>query len=122
MYIKLEEKEIRQGNRFEIGRAKTTDLPAVRGVRDPKTRSLIAEDTNDPKCLGFHSVKPRKVRGRSTSPEGRAVLHQAVDKSFGCGQELRWAEIGLCTMEDSQSEIGLAAGWKCGFPRKDHGK
>ena len=48
-------------------------------------------------------MKPRKVRGGSTSPEGRAVLHQAVDKSFVCGQELRWAEEGLCTMEDSQS-------------------
>ena len=52
---------------------------------------------------GFDSVKPRKVGGRSTSPEGRAVLHQAVDESFVCGQELRWAEEGLCTMEDSQS-------------------
>ena len=43
---------------------------------------LIAVDTNDLKCLGFYSVKPRKVRGRSTSPEGRAVLHQATDESF----------------------------------------
>ena len=40
---------------------------------------------------------------RSTSPEGRAVLPKAVDKSFVCGQELKWAEEGLCTMEDSQS-------------------
>ena len=64
-------------------------------------------DTNDPKCLGFHSVKPRKVRGRSTSPEGRAVLHQAVDQSFVCGQELRWDEEGLCTTENSQSATGF---------------
>ena len=64
-------------------------------------------DTNDPKCLGFHSVKPRKVRGRSTSPEGRTVLHQTVDESFVCGQELRCAEEGLCTMEDSQSATGF---------------
>ena len=63
-------------------------------------------DTNDTKCLGFHSVKPRKVRGRSTSPEGRAVLHQAADESFACGQELRWAEEGLNT-EDSQSATGF---------------
>jgi len=35
-------------------------------------------------CLGFHCVKPRKVGGRSTSPEGRAVLHQAADESFEC--------------------------------------
>ena len=27
-----------------------------------------------------------------------------MDESFVCGQELRWAEEGLCTMEDSQSE------------------
>ena len=71
-------------------------------------------DANDPKCHGFHSVKPRKVGGRrggeqgsSTSPEGRAVLHQAVDESFECGQELRWTEEGLCTMEDSQSATGF---------------
>ena len=64
-------------------------------------------DTNDPKCLGFHSVKLRKVRGRSTRPEGRAALHQAVDKSFVSGQELRWAEEGLCTTEDSQSVTGF---------------
>ena len=43
----------------------------------------------------------------STSPEGRVVLHQAVDKSFVCGQELRWAEKGLCTTEDSQSATGF---------------
>ena len=52
-------------------------------------------------------MKPRKVRGRSTSPEGKAVLHQAVDESFVCGQELRWAEEWLCTMEDSQSATGF---------------
>ena len=38
---------------------KTTEPSAVR-VRD-KRLSFITEDTNDPKCLGFHSVKPRKV-------------------------------------------------------------
>ena len=52
-------------------------------------------------------MKPRKVRGRSTSPEGRAVLHQATDESFVSGQELRWAEEGLCTTEDSQSATGF---------------
>ena len=64
-------------------------------------------DTNDAKCLGFHSVKPRKVRGRSTRSEGRAVLHQAVEESFVCGQELSWAEEGLCMTEDSQSVTGF---------------
>ena len=101
---------------------KTTDMA---GVREQETQrlSLIAGDTNDPKCLGFLSVKPRKVRGGSTSPEGRAVLHQAVDESFVCGQELRWPGEGLCTMEDSQSTNGFfRPGLKCGFPRKDHGR
>ena len=64
-------------------------------------------DTNDPKCLGFHSVKPRKVRGGSTSLEGREVLHQVTDKSFVCGQELRCAKEGLCMMEDAQLVTGF---------------
>ena len=52
-------------------------------------------------------MKPRKVGGRINSPEGRAVLHQAADESFVSGQELRWAEEGLCTMENSQSATGF---------------
>ena len=52
-------------------------------------------------------MKPRKVGGRSTSLDGRAVLHQAADKSFVSGQELRWDEEGLCTMEDSQLATGF---------------
>ena len=48
---------------------KTTDLPAVREW-EAQRLGLIVEDANDPKCLGFHSVKPRKVGGRSTSPTG----------------------------------------------------
>ena len=52
-------------------------------------------------------MKPRKVRGRSTSPEERAVLHQAVDESFVCGQELRCAEEGLYMTEDAQSVTGF---------------
>jgi len=65
-------------------------------------------DTNDPKCLGFHSVK---VRGGSTSPEGREVLHQTVeDESFVHGQELRCAKEGVCTMEDAQSATGNRRG------------
>ena len=75
-------------------------------MRGPKL-SLIAGDANDPKCLGLYSMKPRKVGGRSTSPEGRAVLHQATDKSFVSGQELKRAEEGLCTTEDSQSSTGF---------------
>ena len=43
----------------------------------------------------------------STSPEGRAVLHQAADERFVYGQELRWAEEGLCTTDDSQSATGF---------------
>ena len=64
-------------------------------------------DTNDLKSLGFHNVKLRKVRGGSTSPEGRAVLHQAVDESSVCGQELRCAKEELCTTEDSQLATGF---------------
>ena len=30
-----------------------------------------------------------------------------MDESFVCGQELRWAEEGLCTTEDSQSTTGF---------------
>ena len=52
-------------------------------------------------------MKPRKVGGRSTSPEGRAVLHQAAGESFICGEELKLAEEGLCTTEDSQSTTGF---------------
>ena len=63
---------------------KTTGLPAVRESERHKD-SLTVGDTNDPKYLGFHSVKPRKVRGRSISQEGTAVLHQAADENFVCG-------------------------------------
>ena len=52
-------------------------------------------------------MKLRKVGSRSTNPEWRAVLHQAADESFVCGQELRWADEGLCTTEDSQSATGF---------------
>ena len=55
---------------------KTTDLPAVR-ESEVQRLSLIAGDANDPKCLGFHSVKPRNVgrqehqpRGESSTPSG----------------------------------------------------
>ena len=62
----------RQSSRSKTGEEtvedrKTTDLPAVREWEAQKL-SLIVGDTNDPKCLGFHSMKLRKVRGRSTSP------------------------------------------------------
>ena len=52
-------------------------------------------------------MKLRKVRGRRTSPEGRAVLHQVADESCLSGHELRRAEEGLCTTEDSQSATGF---------------
>ena len=38
---------------------KTTNLPAVREC-EVQRLSFNAGDTNDPKCFGFHSVKPRK--------------------------------------------------------------
>ena len=52
-------------------------------------------------------MKLKKVRGGSTSPEGRAVLHQAVDENFVSGQELRCAKEGLCMVEDAQWAIGF---------------
>ena len=52
-------------------------------------------------------MKPKKVGGRSTSPEERAVFYHAADESFACGQELRWAEEGLCTTDDSQLATGF---------------
>ena len=52
-------------------------------------------------------MKLRKVRGGSTSSEGRAVLYQAADESFVCGQELRCAKEVRCTTEDSQSATGF---------------
>ena len=49
-----------------------------------------------------------EIGGRQEhQPRGEAVLHQAVDKSFVSGQELRWAEEGLCTSEDSQLATGF---------------
>ena len=51
----------------------------------------------------FHSVKLSKMRGRGASPEGRAVLHQAVDESFVHGSELRCAKEELCITEGAQS-------------------
>ena len=48
---------------------------------------------------------------------GRAVLHQAVGESFVSGQELRWAEEGLCTTEDSQTSFGGEVG-NVAFPGK----
>ena len=62
-------------------KTKSSDLPEER-VRESERLGLITGDTNDPKCICFHIVKPRKVEGRSTSPEGRAVLHQAADERF----------------------------------------
>ena len=64
-------------------------------------------DTNDHKYLGIHSEKPRKERGRCTSPEKKALLHQAADESFVLGQELSCAKEILCTTEDAQSAFAF---------------
>ena len=68
-------------------------------------------DANDPKGLGFYNVKQRKVKGRGTSPEGRAVLHQDVDKSLVYGQELRCAKEGLFTKEMPNRRLALEASY-----------
>ena len=57
-------------------------------------------------------MKPRTVRGRSTSPEGRAVLHESADESFVRGQELRCAEEGLCMTEDLRYFLTEVFSWK----------
>ena len=56
---------------------------SVRFERRPQIFEVhTVNEEGGEKCLGFHIVKSRKVGGRSTSPEGRAVLHQAMDKSY----------------------------------------
>ena len=51
-------------------------------IGEAQRLSLIAGDANDPKCLGFYSVKLRKVGGRITSSEGRAVLISVRTKAL----------------------------------------
>ena len=55
----------------------------------------------------FPQREAEKCERREHWPKGRAVLHQAGDESCVSGQELRWAEEGLCTMEDSQLATGF---------------
>ena len=55
----------------------------------------------------FPQREAEKGERREPQPRGESSTHQAVDESFVCGQELRWAEEGLCTMEDSQSVTGF---------------
>ena len=67
----------------------------------------------------FPQHEPRKVRGRSTSPEERAVLHEAADESYVSGQELKCVKEGICTMEDAQSTTGIGGQLvNVAFPRK----
>ncbi len=51
----------------------------------------------------FPQREAEKGERQEHQPGGRAVLHQAADESFVRGQELSWAEEGLCMTEDSQS-------------------
>ena len=55
----------------------------------------------------FSQREAEKGERQSTSPEARAVFHHAVDERFVGGQELKLAEEGLCTTEDSQSATGF---------------
>ena len=71
----------RKAGEERVEERKTTNLPAVR-EREVQRLNLTTRDTNDPKCFGFHSVKLRKVRGRSTSPERRAALRHAEAKAL----------------------------------------
>ena len=58
-------------------------------------------------------MKLRKVRGVSTSQEGRAELHQAVDENVVRVQELRCAKEGLFTTEDAESAAGFRGQLRC---------
>ena len=57
--------------------------------------------------LWFPQREAENRERQEQQPNGRAVLHQAADESFVYGQELRWAEQGLCTTEDAQSATGV---------------
>ena len=64
-------------------------------------------------------MKLRKVRGRSSSPNGRAVLHQVAVESSVRGQELRCAKEGLFMWEEAESVTGLGGQVRnAAFPRK----
>ena len=55
----------------------------------------------------FPQREAKKGERRKHQPRARAALHQAVDESFVCCQDLRCAKEGLCTMEDAQLAISL---------------
>ena len=74
--------------------------------REAQRLSLTVGDTNNPKCLGFHSVKPRKVR-REPQPKGESSPLSGCGRSFVCGQEHRCAKEGFCMTEDAQSATGF---------------
>ena len=69
--------------------------------------SSIEGDSNNLEGLGFHDVKLSKVCDRGVSPEGREVLHQAVDESLVYRQEFRCSKKGHCILEDAQSVTGF---------------
>ena len=91
-----------KGSRRQEGKEREAQNSVEQRHEETQRLSLITGDTNDPERLGLHSMKLRKMRGGSTSPEGRAVLHQAVVESFVCGQELSCATEGLCSTEDTE--------------------
>ena len=55
----------------------------------------------------FPLCEAEKGERQEHHPRGESVLQQAGEESFVCGQELRWAEEGLYTTEDSQSVTGF---------------
>ena len=76
-------------------------------------------DSNNVKGLGFHSVKLNKMWGRGASPEGKAVLHQAVEKNIVGGYEFRCAKEWFCMTKDAQSAAGIGGQlWNVVCPRK----
>ena len=55
----------------------------------------------------FPQREPEKGGRQEHQPRGESSTPSAADESFEFGQELRWAEERLCTMEDSQSVTGF---------------
>ena len=56
----------------------------------------------------FPQHEAEKGGKQEHQPRGKSTpSNQAAEKSFVCGQELRWAEEGLCTTDDSYLATGF---------------
>jgi len=106
-----------EGARPERMRSKTetTDVDVMVKWKTHRF-SFIVRDFNNLTSIGFHSIKVSKPWGRGASPEGRAVLHQAVNESLVGGSEFRSPRNDFAWRMQSQ-QLALEA--KCGLLKKD---